>query len=489
MSYRLESVIVEEIMFDVTIIGAGVVGAAIARELSKYKLDIAIIEKEPDVALGTSKANSAIIHSGYDAEPGTVKAVMNAKGNPMFDKLCSELDVPFKRIGSYVLAFSEAEKITLEALLKRGGENHIPGLELHSREQILEKEPNVSTSVVAGLHANTAGIIGPWELTIALIENAIENGVTLYLDHEVLDIKKEEHFSIKTSQGMIESKIVINAAGVFADQIHNMVDEPNFEIKAWKGQYYILDKVHEGFVNSVLFQCPSDVGKGVLILPTVHGNILIGPDSQEFEDKEDVSTDTQDLEYIRDKAMKTSKDIPMWDVITTFAGLRAKPSTHDFIIEPSKTTEGFYDVAGIESPGLSSAPAIAEYVVKWIIEQFDFIEENQTFDPRRVGIPHFMDLPLEEKKKLIEEDSRFGHVVCRCEYITEAEIVRAIHSTLGATTVDGVKRRVRPGMGRCQGGFCGAKVMEILARELDKDIKEIVKDKKESVIVTGMTKE
>ncbi len=489
MSYRLESVIVEEIMFDVTIIGAGVVGAAIARELSKYKLNIAIIEKEPDVALGTSKANSAIIHSGYDAEPGTVKAFMNAKGNPMFDKLCSDLDVPFKRIGSYVLAFSEAEKVTLEALLKRGQENHIPGLDLHSREQILEKEPNVTPGVVAGLHANTAGIIGPWELTIALVENAIENGATLYLDHEVLDIKKEEYFSIKTSQGMIESKIVINAAGVFADQIHNMVDEPNFEIKAWKGQYYILDKVHEGFVNSVLFQCPSDVGKGVLILPTVHGNILIGPDSQEFEDKEDVSTDAQDLEYIRDKAMKTSKDIPMWDVITTFAGLRAKPSTHDFIIEPSKTTEGFYDVAGIESPGLSSAPAIAEYVVKWIIEQFDFIEENQTFNPRRVGIPHFMDLPLEEKKKLIEEDSRFGHVVCRCEYITEAEIVRAIHSTLGATTVDGVKRRVRPGMGRCQGGFCGAKVMEILARELDKDIKEIVKDKKESVIVTGMTKE
>ena len=474
-------------MFDITIIGAGVIGAAVARELSKYNLDIALIEKEPDVALGTSKANSAIIHGGYDAEPGTMKALMNAKGNPMFDQLCSDLDVPFKRIGSYVLAFEDEEVETLKELVIRAKENNIPGVSIHSKEQILEKEPNLNSEVKAGLFSETAGIIGPWELTIALAENAVDNGVKMLLDTEVTAISKDEYFTIQTNNGDIKSKLVINCAGVFADKIHNMITEPTFEIKAWKGQYYILDKIHEGFVNTVLFQCPTKAGKGVLILPTVHGNTLIGPDSNEFEDKEDVATDNENLEFIKEKAMKTSADIPMWDVITTFAGVRAKPSTHDFIIEET-VVDGFYDVAGIESPGLSSAPAIAEYVEKWVVEKLS-PETNKEYNPIRVGVPHFMQLSVEDKQALIKEDAKFGNIICRCEYITEGEIVRSIHSTLGATTVDGVKRRVRPGMGRCQGGFCGAKVIEILARELGKDIKDIVKDKKDSVIVTGMTKE
>lgn len=476
-------------MFDVVIIGAGVIGASIARALSRYELSICMLEKEIDVAMGTTKANSAIIHGGYDAKPGTMKAKMNALGNPMFDRLCEELHVTFKRIGSYVLAFNDEEMSMIKELYQRGIDNHIEGLEIHSRKEILSREPNINDDVIGGLFSKTAGIIGPWELTIALAENAVMNGVVLKLDHEVKDIHVlDDGFSIGTNQGTIKGKYVINAAGVYADKIHGMVEEPNYKIEAWKGQYYILDKIHEGFINTILFQCPSSLGKGVLILPTVHGNILIGPDSEVDEDKEDVSTDSDNLEFIKKKALKTSTKVPMRDVITTFAGLRAKPTTRDFMIGPIKSIPHFYNVAGIESPGLSSAPAIAEHVVDWLKSETT-LTNNENYNPIRPSIPHFMSLSHEEKQELIKKDKRFGNIVCRCEYITEGEIVASIHSVIGATTVDGVKRRVRPGMGRCQGGFCGAKVMEILARELKIDVKDVVKDRKSSVIVTGMTKE
>lgn len=476
-------------MYDVVIIGAGVIGSAIARELSKYKLKVVIIEKENDVSMGTSKANSAIIHSGYDAVPGTLKARFNALGNPMFDELCADLEVPFKRIGSYVLAFSEEEAKTLEELLKRGLDNNIEGVEIVDRSILLKREPNLNPEVLKGLYAPTAGIIGPWELTIALAENAVNNGVELLLNHEVTNITKDNHFHVLTTQGEIHSKVVINCAGVYADKIHNMVDDSKFSIKAWKGQYYLLDKMKTSFVNSILFQCPSELGKGVLVVPTVHGNLLIGPDSEAYDDKEDLETDVNHLEFIKSKAYKTSKGLPMDTVITSFAGLRAKPNTHDFIIEESENIKGFIDVAGIESPGLSSAPAIAVYVKDMVIKQFDKIEVNHAYQSKRHVQKQFMSLSLEEKEALLKSDSRFGKIICRCEYITEGEIVASIHQTIGATTVDGVKRRVRPGMGRCQGGFCGAKVMEILARELHVSVQEVVKDRNASIIVVGETKE
>lgn len=476
-------------MFDVVIIGAGVIGASIARALSRYDLNIVVLEKENDIAMGTTKANSAIIHGGYDAKPGTMKAKMNALGNPMFDKICKELHVPFKRIGSYVLAFNEDEMTMIDELYKRGQANQIPGLEIHTKKEILLREPNINDDVMGGLFSKTAGIIGPWELTIGLAENAVMNGVDLRLNREVQAIHVLENgFSIVTNKESVQGRFIINAAGVYADKVHGMVEVPSYKIEAWKGQYYILDKIHEGFINTILFQCPSSLGKGVLILPTVHGNTLIGPDSEVDENKEDVSTDSDNLEFIRKKAMKTSEKLPMRDVITTFAGLRAKPTTRDFVIGPLKTVPHFYNVAGIESPGLSSAPAIAEHVVDWLKSKIT-LNENPNYNPKRPGIPHFMSLSYEEKTALIKEDSRYGNIVCRCEYITEGEIVASIKSVIGAKTVDGVKRRVRPGMGRCQGGFCGAKVMEILARELEIDIKDVVKDRESSVIVTGITKE
>lgn len=476
-------------MYDIGIIGAGVIGACIARELSRYDLSICLIEKENDVAMGTTKANSAIIHAGYDAKPNTLKGKFNALGNPMFDKLCEDLDVPFKRIGSYVLAFSKEEVKTLEQLYQRGLEHHIPGLTKIQKKALLLKEPHLNKNVLAGLYAPTAGIIGPWELTIALAENAVTNGVTLLLNHEVINISKEEFFMIETSKGTVITRCIINCAGVYADKIHNMIAKPTYSIEAWKGQYYLLDKMKSPLVKSIMFQCPTDKGKGVLIVPTVHGNTLIGPDAEYDEDKDNVDTDDQNLLFIQSKARKTVDSLYLNKVITSFAGLRAKPNTHDFIIEESTEVQDFFDVAGIESPGLSSAPAIACYVAEMVTARFEDLKPNKTFQAKRNGIPHFMTLKDDEKRKLIKKDKTFGNIICRCEMITEGEIVAAIHRPVGATTVDGIKRRVRPGMGRCQGGFCGGKVMTILARELHVDIQEIVKDQANSYIITGRTKE
>ncbi len=474
-------------MYDIIIIGAGVSGAAISRELSKYKLKVLVLDKAPDVSDGTSKANSAIIHGGYNARKGSLKALMNSKSNPMYDKVCEELDVPFKRIGSYVLSFTEEERKTLNELYENGLENNIKGLSIHEREEILKREPNVSTEVVAGLFCSTAGIIGPWEFAIGLLENAVDNGVEVKLNTEVIDIKKTDYFEVITNNGVYESNIIINAAGVYADKINNMVNTPSFEINTYKGQYYLLDKVHDGFVNTVLFQCPTEKGKGVLILPTVHGNILVGPDSEYNMDREDVSTDIDNLNFIKNEIYKTSSDVPLYDVITTFAGLRAKPSTGDFVLGRTET-EHFYNIAGIESPGLSSVLAIAEYIVDMINEDYK-LERDPSFNPIRKAPTSFMNLSADEKNELIKKDDRYGKVICRCEYVTEGEIVESINRPLGATTVDGVKRRVRPGSGRCQGGFCAAKVIEILAREMNKDAMDIVKDKKNSKIIIGKTKE
>ncbi len=474
-------------MYDIIIIGAGVTGAAISRELSKYQLKILVLDKAPDVSDGTTKANSAIIHGGYNAKLGSMKALMNSRSNPMYDKVCKELDVPFKRIGSYVLAFSDKERETLEQLYKNGLDNNIKGLFIHERDEILKREPNVSEDVVAGLYCSTAGIIGPWEFAIGLLENAVDNGVEITLNTEVLDIKKEKHFTVMTNNGEYQSKIIINAAGVYADKINNMVNPKSFEINTYKGQYYLLDKIHDGFVNTVLFQCPTEKGKGVLVLPTVHGNILVGPDSEYAEDKEDVSTDIENLKFIKEEVYKTSKNVPLYDVITTFAGLRAKPSTGDFILGSSET-KGFYNAAGIESPGLSSVLAIAEYMVEEIKKEYKLTLDS-TFNPIRKAPTSFMNLSNEKKNELIKKDSRYGKVICRCEQVTEGEIVESINRPVGATTLDGVKRRVRPGGGRCQGGFCAAKVIEILARETGKNVMDIVKDQKGSKIIIGKTKE
>lgn len=477
-------------MYDVAIIGAGIIGTFIARELSKYKLNIIIIEKNNDVANGTTKANSAIIHAGYDAKPNTMKAEFNVRGNTMFEQICRELDVPFKRIGSFVVAFSDVEMHILKEIYNRGIKNNVPQLRLIQKYELKGMEPNISEEAVGALYAPTAGIIGPWELAIALAENAVGNGVELLLNNEVLRIEKMEiGYRIFTNLKQIQSKYIINCAGVYADKIHNMVAKPSFVINPRKGQYYLLDKSTGNLLNKIIFQCPTEHSKGVVTLPTVHGNLLVGPDAEDIEDKEDTGTTDEGMKYVKEMAKKSCNHIPFSATITSFAGLRASSNTGDFIIKEVDGASGFIDVAGIESPGLSASPAITEYVVNLLRDIDGNFQPNDKFNPIRKKVICFMDLSLEEKQKLIKADKRYGRIICRCENITEGEIVDAIHRNVGGRTVDGLKRRVRPGSGRCQGGFCQPKIIDILARELELDITEILKDSLGSNVAISETKQ
>ena len=480
-------------MYDIAVIGAGIIGTSVARELSRYSLRIALIEKDNDVANGTTKANSGIIHAGYDAKPGSNKAKYNALGNPMFDELCEELAVPFKRIGSLVIAFNSQDMEKVEELYNRGLANGIPEMRILGRSEVKKMEPNLNDEVVGALHAPTAGIIDPWELAIALAENATENGVELLLNHRVTAIEKlTDGFDIRTSASGIEARIearyVINCAGVYADEINNMAAAPYFRITPRRGQYFVLDKNTGSLVNSVVFQCPGKMGKGVLLTSSVHGNLLIGPDSEVLDDKDNVETAAHRLLLIKEAAARTATGIPFNTMIKTFAGLRASPSTRDFIIEESKETAGFINVAGIESPGLTAAPAIAEEVVRLLKATAGELKKRDDFNPLRKKVIRFMELKDHERPELVRKNPAYGRVICRCENVTEGEIIDVINRKAGATTVNGIKRRVRPGMGRCQGGFCAPKVMEILARELGRDMQEIVNEGKESYILSGTTK-
>ncbi|WFA08380.1 NAD(P)/FAD-dependent oxidoreductase [Tissierella sp. Yu-01] len=476
-------------MYDVVIIGAGITGGFIARELSRYGLNVIILEKDNDIANGTTKANSAIVHAGYDAKPHSMKAKLNVEGNKMFDYICEELDVPFKRIGSHVIAFSNEEMVIINELYEKGIINKVPGLRIIDKVELLQKEPNINENVLGALYAPTAGIVGPWELAIALMENAMENGVELMLNSEVINIDKlESGYKVYTKDNEIKTRYIVNCAGVHADEIHNMVAAPKFTITPRRGQYFLLDKKAGNIVNTVVFQCPTKISKGVVVLPTVHGNLLVGPDAEDIEDKRNTETSDERLNYVKSASMRTSNKIPFNKVITSFAGSRASSDTGDFIIKEAEDAKGFIDVAGIESPGLSASPAIGKYVVELIKEIHGNLKENSKFNSTRKRIIHFMELSEEEKHEIIKRDPRYGRIICRCENITEGEIVDAIHRNAGARTVDGVKRRVRPGSGRCQGGFCQPRVIEILARELNKDITEIVKDGLNSNIAIGKTK-
>jgi glycerol-3-phosphate dehydrogenase len=476
-------------MYDITVIGAGITGTFIARELSKYKLRVLLVDKDNDVANGTTKANSAIVHAGYDAAEGTLKAKLNVRGNELYEKACKELHVPFKRIGSLVIAFNEKEMATVQELFERGMKNGVPQMEVLDKEGVLKLENNLNQEVVGALYAKTAGIVGPWELAIAAAENAIENGVELLLNSPVSDIKKNEAgYSITAGDKKIESKIVINCAGIHSDDINNMVNSASFEILPNRGEYNLFDKSVGNLVNTVVFRCPSEAGKGVVVMPTVHGNLLIGPTSEYVDSKNSLATTLGGLSFVNEHTQHTLKQIGFQNIITSFTGLRAKTKTEDFIIEESKESFGFFNVAAIDSPGLTAAPAIAEYVIELVKNRIGNMEVRQDFNPNRRPNVHFMELSDIEKAKLIEKDHRYGRIICRCENITEGEIVDIIKRKAGATTLDGVKRRARPGSGRCQGGFCAPRVMEILAREQGIDITEVVKDGLNSHILTGKTK-
>lgn len=476
-------------MYDVVVIGAGIAGTFIARELSRYDLKIAIVDKANDVANSTTMANSAIIHAGYDAPAKKKKGYFNAKGNAMYDQVCEELDVPFKRVGSLVVAFSEEDKITLQKLYDNGVECGVPDMKILSQEETFEMEPNLSREILGALYAPTGGIISPWEMAIALCENAMENGAELFLNKEVKDMKKEgDKFTLFFEDGTMEAKYVINAAGLYSDKINNMVASPLFEIKPRKGQYFILDKSEGNLVNKVIFQCPSEKGKGILVAPTVHGNLLVGPDSEYVDDKEDISTTRHELDEIREIALLSVKNIPYGKVIRSFSGLRSTADYGDFIIGESPEVKGLINIGGFESPGLSSAPAVAKYVVDIVKDINGGLVEKSDFNPRRRPFIRFEELPEAEKAELVKKDPRYGRIICRCETITEGEIVDSIHRKAGATTVKGVKKRTRAGMGRCQGGFCSPRVVEILARELNCDVKDIKLDSPSSYILSGRTK-
>ena len=475
-------------MYDVVIIGAGVIGASIFRELTKYNLKIAVVEKENDVAMGATKANSAIIHAGYDPRVGSLMAKYNVKGNEMFESLCKELSVPFKRIGSLVLAFNNEELNLINTLFINGKNNGVKNLKILSRDEVLLLEPNISKDIIGALYAPTSGIVGPFEYTIALMENGYQNGGEVILESEVVSIIKNNNFIIKTKDGKeIKSRYVVNAAGVYADKIHNMICKEKFKIVPRKGEYFVMDKSQGTIVNHTIFQCPSRLGKGILVTPTVHGNLLVGPNAVDLEDKESLGTTSEGLSYIRKVSIKTTNKINFRESIRNFSGLRATSDIDDFIIGEDSQVRGFIDIAGIKSPGLSSAPAIAEDVVKILLNSGLKLIKNDSFTGARTNV-RFTDLLSSEKNELIKKQPTYGRIICRCEEITEGEIIDAIKHSFGKITLDGVKRRCRPGMGRCQGGFCGPRVQEIIARELNIKMEEVVLEKNNSIILYGKTK-
>ncbi len=471
-------------MYDVLIIGAGCVGSAIARELSKYSLSIAILEKENDVACGTSKANSGIVHGGYDAAYDSLKGKLSKEGNRSFTLLSEQLDFSLNRCGSFVLALSEQDEKKNTMLLENGKKNGIDDLHIVGKEFILQKEPYVNENVKSALYCPSAGIISPYEYTIALIENAVSNGVKLYRNAAVKSIvKNDKVFTVKTDTSEYKSKVIINAAGVNADDIYSMVAKPYFSISAVRGEYMLFDKNESYKANSVLFQVPSGGSKGVLVSPTVHGNIYVGPSYDKTDDKDDVSTHSEVLNSIFSKATESIPSMDKGKVITQFAGIRAVSTNGDFIIEQSEI-EGFINVAGICSPGLSTSYVIAKKTAE-TLDSILPLKQNKAFNPYRKKIPQTNTMSPKELNELIKKDPSFGRIVCRCERITEGEIIACIQSCVGAYDVDGVKRRVRAGMGRCQGGFCMQRVMEILSKQLGCDMSEITKNSHGSYIVTG----
>ena len=471
-------------MYDVIIIGAGVSGSAVARELSHYKIKVGVLEKEEDVCSGTSKANSGIVHAGYDAAEGSLMAKLNVRGNEMMEALARDLDIPFKRTGSLVICLHEEDRPQLQVLYERGGRNGVPGLRILEREELKDMEPNISDEACAALYAPTAGIICPFELNIAMAENAAMNGVEFRFNTEVQDLKPtEKGWEIHTSQGVCETRYVVNAAGVYADVFHNIVSKNKIHITPRRGDYCLLDKSAGSHVGRTIFALPGKYGKGVLITPTVHGNLLVGPTAVDIEDKEGTNTTKEGLDEIIKKAGMNIKQ-----VITSFAGLRAHEDGHEFLIGEVEDARGFIDCAGIESPGLTSSPAIGEMVGNLLRDKMN-LEEKEDFISIRKGVLNPDTLDREQRNLLIQEKPEYGNIVCRCEMITEGEIIDAIQRPLGARSLDGVKKRTRVGMGRCQTGFCSPKTMEILARELHIPISEVTKSGGDSGIIRGRNKD
>ena len=463
-------------MFDVTVIGAGSSGCAVARELSRFDISLCVVDKESDVCEGTTKANSAIVHAGFDALPGTLKAKLNVRGSKLMPGLSKLLDFDYKRNGALVLCFDKEQIPGLEELALRGAENGVEGVRVISGYEARQMEPALTDEVVAALYAPTSGIVCPFGMTIAFAENAAANGAEFRLSTAVTGIDKADGgYVIHTDKGNIETRIVINAAGVYADKLHAMVSAVPMTITPRRGEYMLLDREAGGLVSHTVFQQPTKMGKGILVTPTVHGNLLLGPTAEDIDDKENTATTRAGLAEVRAKASLSVKGIPFGKVITGFTGLRAVGDTHDFIIGECEDAKGFIDVAGIESPGLTSAPAIGEYV-RDIVASLLPLKEKANYIAERKGITRFASLSDEEKNELIRREPAYGTVVCRCETVTAGEILEAINRPLGATTLDGVKRRTRAGMGRCQAGFCSPVTISLIADKLGLGLLDVRKN-------------
>ena len=476
-------------MYDAVIIGGGAVGCAVARYLSRYRLDICLVERGEDVCVGTSKSNSAICHAGFDAPVGSAKARFNVEGSRMMEGLSQELDFPYRRCGSLVLCFDEAELPHLRELLERGVQNGVEGLEILDRAALRALEPAVSDKAVAALWAPTGAVLCPFGMTIALAENAAANGCAFRFNTEVARIERRDgFFRLHTGGDCIDTRVVISAAGVYGDALHNQLCADKLTIVPRRGEYCLLDRTCGQMVQHTIFQLPSAMGKGVLVTPTVHGNLLVGPTAVDQPDKDRTATTAEGLRSVAETAAKSVENLPMRDVITSFAGLRAHLSgpEDDFIV--GESTDGFFEAVGIESPGLSSAPAIGRYLAELAAAKLH-AAEKEDFIAQRRDMPHPREMDFASRQDLIARDPAYGQVICRCEGVTEGEIRDAIRRVPGARSLDGVKRRVRAGMGRCQGGFCGPKVMELLSRELHVPITALTKGGGESRLLAGRTKE
>lgn len=472
-------------MYDTAIIGGGVCGAAIAMYLSKYEVRCALFEKENDIAMGTTKANSGIVHAGYDPEPGTLMSALNVRGCELTEELCTTFGVPYRKCGSMVVAFDQKDVEHISRLYERGIANGVRGMRLIDREELLAAEPNLNPEVRGALYAPSAGVVNPWRFCIAMSEAAAENGVEFYLNSEVTAIEKiTGGFRITAGGKEYEAAYIINAAGISADRIAAMVGENDFKITPSKGQYYLLDKNQAGLVNSVIFQCPTERGKGVLVSPTADGNIIVGPNAEKDNLPDDTSTTREGLEFVAAEAAKTTSKINYRENIRSFAGLRANSDAKDFIIGESPVCRKFINVAGIKSPGLTSAAAIGEYIIDVLKDCGMFMTEKKGW---RVPEPkiRFAELSPEEKADICKRNPKYGNVICRCNTITEGEIIDALNSRIPPRTLDGIKRRAGTGMGRCQGGFCGPKVHSIICEFYGVPAESVLLDREGSYIVCG----
>ncbi len=476
-------------MYDVAVVGGGVIGGLVLRELARYDIKAVMLEKEADVASGSSKSNTGIVHAGFDAVEGSLKARFNVLGAKMMENVCAELGVKYKKNGSLVVAYAEEELPEIKKLYDRGVSNGVPDMEILDQASLRKLEPNIADNAVGALYAKSAGIVCPYGLTVASIGNAMDNGASLICEFEVSSITKDgENFIITSSDGKtVSAKVVINCAGMYSDKVASLIGDNSFKINARKGEYILLDKSNFSLERTV-FSCPTKAGKGIVVTKTVDGNALLGPTSVEIPDKADKTTTADGLNEVSVKASAMVKGLPFGNTISSFAGLRAYSDRHDFIIENSKVDKNFISVAGIESPGLTASPAIAKFVVGELVSSLIDLKPKANFNPIRKAEYFFKNLSIQEKNEIIKKDPSYGKIICRCEQITLGEILTAIRENPKAKTVDAVKKRTRAGMGRCQGGFCQPTIAKIIADELGIDITEVTKSGFDSYLLTGVTK-